>query len=64
MCGYTCNHCGRCGKETVSEMIKTPIPGLCPECRMLNGPTAKVCKNCGAELACQNLYSKGAVYRK
>ncbi|MCL2826144.1 MAG: hypothetical protein FWD72_01920 [Eggerthellaceae bacterium] len=26
------------------------VPGFCPECETLNGPTAKVCKACGAPL--------------
>lgn len=47
MCGYTCNHCGMCGKEPVAEIAKMQIPGLCSNCGTLNGPTASVCKGCG-----------------
>ena len=52
MCGgYACEKCGRCkGRRNKNLPQQKDLPGYCPECEYMNGPTAKVCKRCGVPL--------------
>lgn len=54
-CGFACELCGKCNGEKKrnaggSSRLVTAPRGLCPECGMLNKPSAKECAECGAVL--------------
>jgi ribosomal protein L40E len=46
-CGYGCSGCGRCQGLGESKVVPR---GLCLLCKTLNGPSATVCKKCGAPI--------------
>ena len=51
MCGYACVNCGRCRGETSAFAASMDrVPGYCAACGTLNGPSAKTCASCGAEI--------------
>ena len=51
MCGYACVNCGRCRGETSAFAASMDrVPGYCTACGTLNGPSAKTCASCGAEI--------------
>ena len=51
MC-YSCIGCGKCGSEFAKECPPAEsLPGFCHQCGTLNGPTARICKQCKEPLA-------------
>ena len=51
MCGYACVNCGRGRGETAAFAASMDrVPGYCAACGTLNGPSAKTCASCGAEI--------------
>ena len=50
MCGQFCTLCGRCALVAGRDAPMKIIPGRCPACGFLNGPTAHSCASCGGEL--------------